>query len=91
MIIPSIGITTDEILANALLFFVAGYDTTATSLSFFMYNMARYPDIQDKLMEEINTVVGDKVRAFVEYLMLEVWFRCDISIQQEIYMSEIFK
>ena len=56
-----IGLTTDEILANALLFFVAGYDTTSTSLSFLMYNMALNPECQDKLVEEINKVVGDKV------------------------------
>ena len=56
-----IGLTTDEILANALLFFVGGYDTTSTSLSFFMYSMALNPECQDKLVEEINKVVGDKV------------------------------
>ena len=56
-----VGITTDEIVANAGLFFVAGYDTTSTSLSFFLYNMALHPEVQDKLMEEITRVVGDKV------------------------------
>ena len=48
-------------MANAMMFFIAGYETTTANLSFFMYNMARYPDIQQKLMEEIEHVVGDKV------------------------------
>ena len=55
------GLSTDEILANAMLFFVAGYDTTSTSLSFFLYNMALYPECQAKLVSEINQVMGDKV------------------------------
>ena len=30
-------------------FFAAGYETTATALQFFVYSMAIYPDIQDKV------------------------------------------
>ena len=65
------GLTLDEIIANALIFFVAGYDTTGTSLGFFMYNMACYPDIQDKLLEEINKVVGNKVNLSFYSLLSE--------------------
>ena len=57
------GLSDDAILANAMLFFVAGYDTTSNSLSFFMYNMALHPECQDKLSEEIERVIGEKVRA----------------------------
>ena len=55
------GLTTEEILGNALVFFAAGYDTTASTISFSLYNMALYPDIQEKLMQEITRVAGDKV------------------------------
>ena len=55
------GISENEILANAMLFFVAGYDTTSTSLSFLLYNLALYPDCQQKLVEEIHQVMEDKV------------------------------
>ena len=55
------GLSTDEILANAMLFFIAGYDTTATTLSYFLYNMAVYPECQAKLIKEIDQVAGDKV------------------------------
>ena len=41
--------------------FIGGYDTRASALSFFLYNMAVYPDIQDKLVQEITHIVGDKV------------------------------
>ena len=56
------GLSTNEILANAMLFFVAGYDTTATSLSYLLYNLALTPECQQKLVAEINRVVGDSVR-----------------------------
>ena len=55
------GLTTDEVLAQSLLFFLAGYDTTANGLSFLMYNLALNPDIQEKLHEEIMNVAGEKV------------------------------
>ena len=53
--------TTDEILSNAGMFFAAGYETTATALGFLMYSMATNPECQEKLVEEIDRVVGDKV------------------------------
>ena len=43
------GLTRNEILANATVFLAAGYETTATALQFFSYNMALYPEIQEKV------------------------------------------
>lgn len=56
-----LGLSKDEVVAQSILFFLAGYDTTATSISFLMYNLALYPEIQEKLYEEIMNVAGDKV------------------------------
>ncbi|CAG2181290.1 unnamed protein product, partial [Oppiella nova] len=50
-------ITDDEILANAWIFFVAGYETTATTLSFATYELALNPDVQQKLYEEVMSSV----------------------------------
>lgn len=52
------GLTSKEIIANCLLFFFAGYETTAASLSFLAYNLALNPNIQQKMYEEIVTVLG---------------------------------
>jgi len=42
------------------MFFLAGYDTTATSLSSVLYHLAANPQIQEKVHEEIeNAVRGD--------------------------------
>lgn len=53
------GLTSKEIIANCLLFFFAGYETTAASLSFLAYNLALNPDIQQKMYEEIVSVLGE--------------------------------
>ena len=57
----------EEILAQGLLFFIAGYETTATSITFLLYNLAMNPEIQEKLHEEIIGVPGDQVLTFICY------------------------
>ena len=48
----------DEIAGNSVLFFSAGYDTTANTLTFFCYHMAMNPKIQEKCREEIDRVLA---------------------------------
>lgn len=48
----------NELSAQALLFFVAGFDTSSITLSSFLYEMAVNQDIQDKLRNEITSVLG---------------------------------
>ena len=57
----------EEILAQGLLFFIAGYETTATSIAFLLYSLAMNPEIQEKLHEEIIAVAGDQVLTFIYY------------------------
>ena len=91
---PFLGLTTDEILANALVFFVAGYDTTATSLSFFMYNMALNPESQDKLVEEINNVVGEKVKdskapTKITIIYISISFKAQLTVLYFFYQTDV--
>ncbi|XP_070556772.1 cytochrome P450 3A8-like [Ptychodera flava] len=53
------GFTNDEVLAQSLLFFLAGYETTNTMMSFVAYSMATNPDVQDKLCAEIDDVMAN--------------------------------
>ncbi|CAG2108004.1 unnamed protein product, partial [Medioppia subpectinata] len=48
-------LTENEILAQAFMFFLAGYETSATTLSFLSYELAMAPDIQQRLYDEIMT------------------------------------
>ncbi|XP_021341416.1 cytochrome P450 3A4-like [Mizuhopecten yessoensis] len=52
------GITFDEILGNAEIFFFAGYETTKTALCMTCYYLALYPEYQDKLRQELSDVIG---------------------------------
>jgi hypothetical protein len=46
-----------ELTENAVTFFIAGYDTTANTLAFACYCLGTNPDVQEKLVDEIDTVL----------------------------------
>ncbi|XP_077490066.1 cytochrome P450 3A21-like [Amblyomma americanum] len=46
-----------EIVANGLVFFIAGFETTGTAMSFMAYLLAKHQDIQDRLREEVLAVL----------------------------------
>ncbi|XP_039216204.1 cytochrome P450 3A24-like [Crotalus tigris] len=48
------ALTDTEILAQSVIFIFGGYETTGTALSFMSYCLAMYPDVQEKLYQEIN-------------------------------------
>ena len=56
------GLTKDEIIAQCLMFFLAGYETAATSIAFLLYSLALNPEVQENLCEEIKDVAGDQVK-----------------------------
>ena len=47
-------LTDNEIVGNALTFILAGYDTTASTLSYTSYLLALNPQIQERLQQEID-------------------------------------
>lgn len=48
------GLTQKEIVGNSFLMLFAGYDTTQQSLTYLFYNLARHPEVQDRLRSEIE-------------------------------------
>ncbi|CAF1592583.1 unnamed protein product [Adineta steineri] len=48
-----------EILSQAVVFLLAGYETTSILMSCFFYIMATEPVIQEKVYEEIRQEIGD--------------------------------
>ena len=61
----------DEIMAQIFTFFVAGTDTTSNLLIMAHYFLAQYPEVQNKLREEINKYNGEityEVLSKMEYL-----------------------
>ncbi|XP_067687712.1 cytochrome P450 3A19-like [Haliotis asinina] len=53
-------LTTDEIVGQGTLFFIAGYETTASTLTFASYNLAMNPDVQEKAYNEIREMLGNE-------------------------------
>ncbi|XP_060853196.1 probable cytochrome P450 6a13 isoform X1 [Rhopalosiphum padi] len=49
-----VGLTGSQILSNAFGFFAAGFETTSTTLSFCLYELALKKNIQDRVREEIK-------------------------------------
>ncbi|GFS55307.1 cytochrome P450 3A21 [Trichonephila inaurata madagascariensis] len=47
----------EELVGQCVIFFLAGYDTTASTLSFASYLLALNPGIQDKLYNELREVL----------------------------------
>ncbi|XP_055600152.1 probable cytochrome P450 9f2 [Uranotaenia lowii] len=47
------GLTENEMIAQTFVFFLAGFETVATSLSFVVHDLVVHEDIQQKLYEEI--------------------------------------
>ncbi|CAG9764242.1 unnamed protein product [Ceutorhynchus assimilis] len=52
------NVTFDEIVANTILFFIAGFDTSSTVMTFSCYELARNPEIQERTRQEIENVLG---------------------------------
>ncbi|XP_031335977.1 cytochrome P450 9e2-like [Photinus pyralis] len=53
-----IEITDDIMTAQAVIFFLAGFDTSSTAMSFAAYELALHPHIQQKLLNEIRNTMG---------------------------------
>ncbi|CAG9785254.1 unnamed protein product [Diatraea saccharalis] len=52
-------ITDDLIAAQAMIFFAAGFESTANTLSYLLYEIAKHQDIQEKLLKEINQTLDN--------------------------------
>lgn len=55
-----VGLTDEEIQNEVDTFMFEGHDTTASGISWFMYNMAAHPEHQQKCHEEVMKVLGDR-------------------------------
>ncbi|KAI9297468.1 cytochrome P450 [Neoconidiobolus thromboides FSU 785] len=53
------GLTNEEIFHNLTVFFIAGHDTTANTLTSTLYFLAKHQDIQDKARQEVLATLGD--------------------------------
>ncbi|KAM7343835.1 cytochrome P450 6a9-like [Cochliomyia hominivorax] len=74
------NLTLGEMAAQIVLFFTAGFETSSTTLSFALYELARHEEAQEKLRQEIN----------------EIWLKYDKSFNYEslkemVYLNQVLQ
>lgn len=92
------GMDNQQIRDEAVTLILAGYETTATTITWSLYQMCRHPEVERKLVEEIDQVLGKRVPVFedlarmpyVKMLISEVlrfhstaWMTHRVSTQEE--------
>jgi len=55
--------STDQLIDEITILFVAGHETTANALSFTSWLLAKHPEIQDKVFHEVQTVTSETPNA----------------------------
>ncbi|NWQ60192.1 CP3A9 protein, partial [Neopipo cinnamomea] len=79
------ALTDTEILAQAFIFIFAGYEPTSNTLGYLAYEVAVHPDVQQKLLEEIDTVLPNKAPLTYDAIMKLEYLDMTVSETLRIY------
>jgi cytochrome P450 len=53
-------LTMEEIVSDAFIFLLAGHETTATSMGWLLYEVAKHREVQNKIHQELDTVLDGR-------------------------------
>nr|XP_022915731.1 probable cytochrome P450 6a20 [Onthophagus taurus] len=62
----------DELAAQGFFFFLAGFETASTTMSFCLYELAHHQNVQDKLRNEINEIIKKNDGKLSYHAMMEM-------------------
>ncbi|KAJ2467248.1 hypothetical protein GGI02_004098 [Coemansia sp. RSA 2322] len=82
-------LTRAQLQGNVGLFYVAGYDTTANSLSYVMLELARRPDIQQKARDIVLQVLGNHKDAYPTDEQLKELGYMDLIVKETLRKNSI--
>ena len=77
-------LTNLEIREEVDTFMFAGHDTTTSGISFCLYNLAKHPEIQQKVFDEIRNVIGDDVNQPVTQKILNDLHYLEMVIKESL-------
>ncbi|EFA02816.1 cytochrome P450 6A1 [Tribolium castaneum] len=69
-----VGLTMNQVAAQAFVFFMAGYETSSSTITFALYELAMNPPLQDKLRDEINTILAKHDNKLTYAAMMEMTY-----------------
>ena len=80
----------EEIVAQSVLFLLAGYETSSNTLSFTLYHLALNPDVQDKLRKEIiQAMESNAKKPLYEVVQSVEYLDCVIMEAQRLYPATV--
>ncbi|XP_066991533.2 cytochrome P450 9e2 [Anabrus simplex] len=80
-----IDLTDEDIEAQAMIFFLAGFDTASTLLSFTSVLLATHENVQRKLQQEVDEMLGDDHKLTYEKVQKMKYLDMVISESLRIY------
>jgi cytochrome P450 len=84
-----LGMTDKELRDEVMTIFIAGYETTANGLFWMWYVLGQRPDLLERLRNEVDTVVGDRLPTFADSMQL-VYTRMFVSEALRLYSPSGF-
>lgn len=79
------GLSIEEICAQVFVFFLAGFETSSTTMTYALYELAQHQEIQERLRLEINDVVENNTDDMITYDNLK-----DMLYLQQVLQGYIF-
>lgn len=74
-----------HLLSNCFIFLAAGFDTTATSLAFVLYTLAKYPEEQERVYSELAVAFPDGEQELTFHTVQELK-RLDMVVKETLRM-----
>ncbi|CAN9510185.1 unnamed protein product [Ophioblennius macclurei] len=82
---PNNGLTDHEIVSQVTMMVFAGYDTSASALTFLAYNLATNPKVMKRLQSEIDATFPNEEPIQYEALMQMEYLDCVVSESLRLY------
>lgn len=67
-----------------IIFEIQGHDTTASAITFCLYNIAKHAEVQQKCFEEIQSVFGDDKKVLTTLKHLNDLHYLDLVIKESL-------